>query len=77
MIRKLTNNENKSWYRLIEYHPRIPKLYDLPKIQKVGILMLPISGIGRAPHKLMKTLTKMLTSSPQDIMLKIQITWLG
>lgn len=62
LIQKLVSNENKSCYKLIEYHPRVPKLYGLPKPHKAGIPMHSIiSAIGSTPHKLVKIITIILT----------------
>lgn len=48
-IRKLVSNENELAYKLIEYHPRILKLYCLSKTPKAGTHVRPImSGIGSA-----------------------------
>ena len=48
--KKLISNEDQSGSSLINNHPIIPKIYDLPKIHKPDILLRPIiSGIGSAP----------------------------
>ena len=48
--RKLIPNEDKSWSSLTYYHPIIPKIYGLPKMNKPDIPLRPnISGIGSLP----------------------------
>ena len=61
--RKLISNEDKSWFSLINYHPKIPKIYSLPKAHKPDIPLRPIiSGIGSAPpHNIAKLLAKLLS----------------
>ena len=61
--RLFTNDDtDKTWTSLIEYHPRIPTLYGLPKTHKANVPMRPItSGIGSAPHKIAKAVAKILT----------------
>lgn len=27
----MVNDEDKSWFKLIKYHPKIPKIYGVPK----------------------------------------------
>ena len=60
--KKLISSQAKSWSSLIEYHPKIPTLYGLPKTHKPNIPMRPIiSGIGSTPHKIAKSIAKLLT----------------
>lgn len=50
-------------FRLIEYRLRIIKFYCLPKTHKIDISKCPIiSAIDSTPSKLVKTITKILTS---------------
>ena len=57
-----TDEDDKSWIKYIEYHPKIPTLYGLPKIHKENTPMRPItSGIGSTAHKIAKETTKILT----------------
>ena len=61
-LRKLLKNQNKKWQRLINYHPKFPHLYGLPKTHKPNTPMRPIvSGIGSAPHDIARALTKIIT----------------
>ena len=58
----LTSKLDKSWHNLIEYHPKIPTLYGLPKTHKPNVPMRPItSAIGSAPHRIAKAISKILT----------------
>ena len=61
-MKKLLVGKQKSWIKLINYHPKIPSLYGLPKTHKPLIPMRPIiSGIGSAPHKIAREIAKILT----------------
>ena len=60
--KKLIGNTDKTWLSLIDYHPIVPTIYGLPKTHKPGIPLRPIiSGIGTAPHKIAKSLAKIIT----------------
>ena len=60
--KKIIGRKHDEWLALIEYHPRIPKIYGLPKTHKKDVPMRPIvSSIDSAPHKIGKALAKILT----------------
>lgn len=62
MIKKLLKNKNKSWSRLIEYHPTISTIHGLPKTHKPNIpIRFIVSGINSALHKLARTIIRILT----------------
>ena len=51
-----------NWNKYLETHPKIPKIYGLPKTHKENIPLRPIvSGIGSALHKIARNLAKSLT----------------
>ena len=61
-MKKLIENEDPKWKRMLNYHPRTPKMYGLPKTHKPEIPMRPIiSGIGSAPHKIARATANILT----------------
>ena len=61
-ISKFKQLTDKSWHNLIEYHPKIPTLYGLPKTHKPNVPMRPItSAIGSTPHRIAKAISKILT----------------
>ena len=61
-IKKLTTQEDAFWSSIIDYHPKILKIYGLPKSHKLGIpLGLIISEIGYASNNIAKSLAKMLS----------------
>ena len=61
-IKSLLKNQYKSWSKLIDHHPKLPKMYGLPKIHKPNTPVRPIiSGIGSAPHKIARKLAKTLS----------------
>ena len=61
-ISKFKQLTDKSWHNLIEYHPKIPTLYGLPKTHKPNVPLRPItSAIGSTPHRIAKAISKILT----------------
>ena len=60
--KNLTSQENPFWKSLIEYHPRIPSMYGLPKTHKTNIPLRPItSSIGSTPHRIAKAIANILS----------------
>lgn len=58
-IRKLINNDDKTYSKFIKQNPKLPRLYGLHKFLKPGISMQPIIFvIVSVSHRLVKTFEK-------------------
>ena len=60
--KRIIGKHKDTWLSIIEYHPRMPKIYGLPKTHKKDIPMRPIvSSVDSAPHRIAKAIAKILT----------------